>query len=166
MTFYEFIHVCVPTDRRHLGQDSWIFTSIYVFCATFVKLSLLVFFLRIERSGSAWFRASVVVTMCFMVCFSLGMFFVSIFSCQPIRKSFDVRVREGQCINQAILHISNAIWNLATDSTVLLLAFHLVKWSQLPRLEKRGIAVFLSILGLLCVPIHFEVRVAWRYTLR
>lgn len=150
-----------------LGQNSWIFTSIYIFCATFVKLSLLVFFLRVERSSSAWFRATVVVTMCLMVCYTLGMFFLSVFSCQPIRKSFDVRVREGQCINQAILHISNAIWNLATDATVLLLAFHLVKCSRLPRLEKQGIAAFLSILGLLYVLTHtFGARLPGRHILR
>lgn len=130
------------------GQSGWIFTCIYSFCSSFTKLSVLLFCIRVERPRTGWYRTSVIAIMCFLVCYTLGIFFACVFACQPFRKAFDIRVREGKCVDQAILNIATSFWNLATDITVLLLAFHLVRWWRLSKLEKWGLFGFLVIVSL------------------
>lgn len=130
------------------GQSGWIFTCIYIFSSSFVKLSVLLFCLRAERPRTTWYRAACIATICFVVCYTLGIFFACVFACQPFRKAFDVRIIDGKCVNQAILNIATAIWNMATDFTVLLLAFHLVQWWRLSKLERWGLCGFLVMIFL------------------
>lgn len=83
--------------------------------------------------------------MCSVVCYTLSIFFACLFACQPFRKAFDVGILEGKCLNQVILNLATCIWNLATDLTVLLLAFRLVQWWRLSTWERWVLCGLLAI---------------------
>lgn len=99
------------------------------------------------------------MTMFFMACYALGIFFACLFVCQPIRKAFDVTIREGKCASQPILNILTAIWTLSTDAIVLFLALNLVKWWRLSKVEKGGV-VGIFMFGCLYVmnSIHYALE--------
>ncbi|KAH8704331.1 hypothetical protein GQ44DRAFT_732480 [Phaeosphaeriaceae sp. PMI808] len=100
----------------------------------FVKVSILLLYLRL--SPYYRFRIAVWVLMVIVVGYSIVGSFAFLFNCQPIAKSWDVRIMDGKCINLFKIYVAHGILNIITDIAMLLLPIVLVRKLKLPMKEK------------------------------
>ncbi|KAK8044185.1 Satratoxin biosynthesis SC1 cluster protein 4 [Apiospora rasikravindrae] len=85
------------------------------------------------------FRYLVAATMAFIASYTIGLFFSFLFSCDPMRRSWDVLETEGKCINQAALYIATAVANIVSDVILFVLPIPLVVKLHMPKMQKIGL---------------------------
>lgn len=134
----------LPTNRPFILQNVYLAASIYIIGGSFSKISLLIFYFRI--SPERWFAVSNWTTLLFIAGYTIGIFFALIFACNPVRRSWDVTVTEGDCINQASLYIATAVVNIVSDVVIFCLPLPIVVKLQVPRRQKIGL-VLIFLLG-------------------
>jgi hypothetical protein len=117
---------------------------LYVPCLGLAKFSLLLFYYRMSRLR--WLRTLSIVVMVVVVGYSVSTVFALIFPCHPIRKSWDVTVVDGSCINRGAVYLVQAITNIVTDVILLLLPIPMVWRLQMPVIQKFGL-VFIFVVG-------------------
>lgn len=133
-----------------MREAIWIASCTFVFIGTFTRLSLLLFFLRADLTRATWYRTTIIVAMCLMICYTIASFFASVFTCQPIAKVFDARIQDGKCGDLTATNIGTAIWNLTTHLLVFLLSLRLITWPGLSVIHKTGMAAIFAV-GVMCV---------------
>ncbi|KAH6706333.1 hypothetical protein BKA61DRAFT_558837 [Leptodontidium sp. MPI-SDFR-AT-0119] len=118
-------------------------TIIYCLSILFIKLSILLLYLRISPDKK--FRAAVYLVIVVVVGYNLGSAFVNLFSCTPIAKSWDLSITSGSCINRPIFYFANAGLNIGTDFVMLLLPIPMLWNLHMPMRQKAGlIGVFMA----------------------
>lgn len=145
------------TLRSGLGRDVWtldiqtitdfvryfyVMEILYFVEITFLKLSLLFFFLRIFTSVRT--KQLLWGTIAFNVAFGIAFIFAGIFQCQPISHYWTYWTQEdsnGHCISVNGLAWANAAINIAVD--LWMLALPLYEVSKLNMALKKKIAVSL-----------------------
>ncbi|KAK7943540.1 uncharacterized protein PG986_012653 [Apiospora aurea] len=115
----------------------WVAAIIYTLTGSFAKLSLLVVYIRLSPQKT--FRYLVAATMAFIASYTIGLFFSFVFSCNPMRRSWDVLETEGSCINQAALYIATAVANIVSDVILFVLPIPLVVKLHMPKMQKAGL---------------------------
>ncbi|KAK8085696.1 hypothetical protein PG997_006967 [Apiospora hydei] len=118
-------------------QAVWVAAIIYTLTGSFAKLSLLVVYIRLSPQKT--FRYLVAATMAFIASYTIGLFFSFLFSCNPMRRSWDVLETEGKCINQAALYIATAVANIVSDVILFVLPIPLVVKLHMPKMQKIGL---------------------------
>lgn len=118
-------------------------SPVYAICNGLTKLALLSFYLQI--SPQRWFRVSVWATIGIVVTYSPVITLLLIFSCRPVRMSWDSSMT-GDCIDRPALYIATALANIVTDVILFILPSKMLlglrmKWSQ------KAIAMFVFALG-------------------
>lgn len=108
----------------------------------FAKMTLLFFYLNL--SPQQWFRWSVYFTMFFIVGSQLGLFFASVFQCDPIAKGWNPTL-EGACIDMKAVYKGTAITGVISDVFVIIIPIPMVVNLQLPRQQKVGLIVMFTI---------------------
>ncbi|KAK8064330.1 hypothetical protein PG994_006968 [Apiospora phragmitis] len=123
---------------------SWVSPPLYVLAGSFAKLSLLVVCLRLAPSG--WFRACSWATVGLVLTHTVVLVFVMVFSCHPVRKSWDVSIpaAEGFCIDVVKLYFATAVANIITDMVLFVLPICLVSQLQMPKVQKIGVAIIFT----------------------
>lgn len=109
----------------------------YIVGGSLAKLSLLIFYFRL--SPQTWFMVAIWSTILFISGYTISIFFALIFACNPISKSWDYRVIEGQCVNRPALYIATAAVNIASDVILFCLPIPIVFKLQIPRRQKFGL---------------------------
>ncbi|KAF2708615.1 hypothetical protein K504DRAFT_335103, partial [Pleomassaria siparia CBS 279.74] len=99
----------------HFFLVSW---STYVIILGMIKVSLVMFYLQIFISRS--FRIVAYTVMTYIVLSTLGIFFVTIFSCNPV-KSFWNRDIKGKCLDINVIAYVNSANAIAQDVIILVL---------------------------------------------
>ncbi|KAG4427639.1 hypothetical protein IFR05_016879 [Cadophora sp. M221] len=126
-----------------LGWLNLAATILYCLSILFIKLSILLLYLRI--SPDTKFRAAVYLVIVVVVGYNLGSAFTNLFACTPIAKSWDLSNTSGSCINRPTFYFANAGLNIGTDFVMLILPIPLLWNLQMPRRQKAGlIGVFMA----------------------
>ncbi|KAF1952215.1 hypothetical protein CC80DRAFT_495554 [Byssothecium circinans] len=88
------------------------------------KMSLLILYLKL--SPVRLFRLAVYVAMFINFGATIGIMFPLIFACNPVKRNFDIRIKEGSCIDRAALFIATAVLNMVIDIILLFLPVPMV----------------------------------------
>lgn len=99
-------------------------SPLYMLCNGFTKLSLLAYYIHL--SPQEWFRWSVWATIGIVVTYTPVIFFLLIFACSPVAKSWDMTIQGGQCMDRPPLYIATAVTNIFTDIILFALPFRMV----------------------------------------
>jgi hypothetical protein len=129
------------------GQTFWACQIAYKLTLNLTKLSILLLYLRIFPNPG--FRVCVKLVFVAISAYAFSTIVATILQCNPIARNWD-RTRNGSCIDLVAFWYANAIANIASDVVIVALPTRLVWRLQLPRAQKWGLYVILS-LGLLFV---------------
>lgn len=111
----------------------------FIAAMMFAKIALCLFYRRL--SDSLWFKVSIWTTMGVTVGYSIAFILAFIFSCDPIRKSWNITITEGHCLNKGVLYLSHTALNALTDLATLLLPIPSVLRLTLPATQKVGVVL-------------------------
>ena len=118
-------------------------TVLYVPSMMFAKLAILLCYFRISAKRN--FRIALYIAMGIVLAYSIALIFALIFGCNPIQKSWDLRITGGTCINRPAVYLSNGILNVATDFMILLLPVPMIKDLHMPLRQKILVAAVFSV---------------------
>jgi hypothetical protein len=108
-----------PIERYVLFKISvYIGGSVFMPCASFAKIALLVFYLRL--SPQTWFTHACWTTIGIIAVYTPAIFFALIFACKPVKSAWRVDI-EGECIDTTALFIATCVVNTFTDLVLFLL---------------------------------------------
>ncbi|KAF2727116.1 hypothetical protein EJ04DRAFT_400147, partial [Polyplosphaeria fusca] len=124
-------------------------TIVYYSVLTLIKISILMFYLRIG-SIHTWFRISSKVIIGLIVMNHLVTVVVTLAQCVPLNKAWDFlgQIKHGHCIDINIFFNFISIFHIVTDAIIISLPIKLLINIQRPRREKIGLA-FIFGLGIL-----------------
>jgi hypothetical protein len=77
--------------------------------------------------------------MFIVVGYNIALVFPLIFPCRPFKKTWDVSVLEGSCIDRTPIYMATAVLNMVTDIMLLVLPIPMIAKLQMPRRQKAGI---------------------------
>lgn len=92
--------------------------SVFMPCASFAKIALLVFYLRL--SPQTWFKYACWATLGIITVYTPAIFLALLFACRPLEASWRVEL-EGDCIDNTALFIATCVVNSFTDVVLFLL---------------------------------------------
>lgn len=103
----------------------------------FAKSSILLLYHRVFKPSriTAW---AIYATLAFVVSYNISIMFAVIFSCTPVKKSWDVTT-PGTCIEILGLGVAGSVLNLAADLIILVLPMPLVWKLRLPLRQKMAV---------------------------
>lgn len=99
-----------------------------------------------QLSPQKWWRWSVHATGFVVGSYCIALFFAVIFACNPIRKSWDVTVTGGSCIDVLSMFKATASLGIVTDLVMLGLPFPLILQLNMKIPQKLGV-IFVFIIG-------------------
>lgn len=136
----------VPFDSiEKFGMYFYIIEVLYFALVSFLKMSLLLFFLRIFPTPIV--RRLLWGTIAFNVTFGLTFIFVGIFQCQPISyywQKWDGE-HEGTCMNINAVGWANAAISIALDIWMLAIPLSQLKSLNLHWKKKVGVGIMFSV---------------------
>lgn len=112
-------------------------------CNGFTKLSLLTFYLQL--SPQKWFRICVWIGIVIVSLYTGCITLLMLFHCNPIRKSFDVSVTGGSCLDVGVLYIATAVSNIATDVMLFLLPLPMIINLRMKTAQKVGAMLIFAV---------------------
>lgn len=111
--------VHVPTSHAKLGFVLFIVNFLYNTGLTLVKLSVLMFYVRVFRTVRTY-RIAFWIVGFILVAWCIALNFVSLLACIPIQKGWDSSV-PGRCVDRQTAFVGTAIPNILTDFILLIL---------------------------------------------
>ncbi|PBP17475.1 PTH11-like integral membrane protein [Diplocarpon rosae] len=153
LVFYEVKHgmgkhiieVAPPDLMENLFL--WLAAIFYVISLTFVKVSIILQYLRFFVGHRI--RLLAWLLLAFVIMCGIQVFFTSVFTCTPVSAFWGET--EGRCINQVVIQFFNAGINILTDLLVLALPVKVVWGLQLPRRQKIGLMFVFGLGGFVCL---------------
>jgi hypothetical protein len=127
-------------------QITFIFTLIYIWCLTALKLSQLALY---HRVFSLQLRIAVYIVGTIVIAWALIFNFIFIFLCDPISQQWTIE-RVGHCMDQILLLKFLILTNMATDIMIFVLPIRPVWQLQMRKTEKLAVLACFG-LGLACV---------------
>jgi hypothetical protein len=103
----------------------------------FAKFSLLLFYLKL--SPLRCFRLCIYASMFLVFGYSIALLGPLIFPCTPFKKTWDMTVTEGSCIDRTPVYMATAVLNMITDFLLLVLPLPMVVNLHAPRAQKVGL---------------------------
>lgn len=128
-------------DRTDLTtpQNITVNAVLFLILMMFAKIALCLFYRRL--SDARWFQISIWSTIALTSLYSIAFSFALIFACNPIEKTWNVTVTEGQCANKGALYLGQTAFNMLTDLTTLVLPIPVVVKLNLPSVQKLGVVL-------------------------
>ncbi len=133
-----FLKVLIPQSPYHTSKltptklDLGAFTTYYL-GTLFVKLSILLFYLRINPDRT--FRILAYSIGAFEITYILISIGIEIFGCSPVARSWDFYI-PGNCVNEKDSFYVQAVFNIITDFATLVLPIRMCVRLQLPTRQK------------------------------
>jgi hypothetical protein len=62
-----------------------------------------------------------------------------LFPCMPVKRTWDISITEGSCIDRTPVFMATAVLNMATDILLLVLPVPMIMKLQMPRAQKLGV---------------------------
>lgn len=109
----------------------------YSIAIMLVKLSILVFLLRLSPVKS--FRWSVYATAFIVIGNYIPSAIISVVSCSPAAKTWDITITDGVCINKPAFYVAGGALNVFTDVVMFFLPLPMVWALQAPSRQKLGV---------------------------
>ena len=110
---------------------------IYTVTILLIKLSIILFLLRLFPVAS--FRPFAYITMFVVVGNYVPTAIISIVSCNPPSKTWDLTIVKGSCINKNAFYVASSVINVVTDIMIYLLPLRTVWTLQLPLRQRLGL---------------------------
>ncbi|KAI9674703.1 MAG: hypothetical protein M1817_001606 [Caeruleum heppii] len=125
--------------------------AFYPWAITFVKVSILLLYLRIFSGTKRKVRWMIHATIWFVVAYNFAGFWVVVFSCRPVEKAYDLTIKGGSCVNRNGLAIAGTVLNIFTDLVMVVIPMPLVWALQLPIRQKIGVSLIFLTAFLGCI---------------
>ncbi|KIW80156.1 hypothetical protein Z517_06771 [Fonsecaea pedrosoi CBS 271.37] len=128
----------IASFAEFVKYSAYIQPMIYIVPTMLSKMVLLIFFLKLGNRQK-WYIWSIWFTMAVTVGSNIGLLLALAFGCNPIRKSWDITVTGGSCINLQAVYRSIAAFGIVTDVMVFLIPIPMVIGLHLSRAKKAGL---------------------------
>ncbi|KAL8756889.1 MAG: hypothetical protein Q9199_002616, partial [Rusavskia elegans] len=112
-------YIYVSTSRAKLGQVLFGVNHVYNIGLTLIKLSVLMFYARVFRTVRSY-RIAIWIVGLMVLAWGIALTFVALFTCTPIRRSWDRRI-PGHCLNREANFLGAAVPNILTDFILLVM---------------------------------------------
>ena len=112
---------------------------IYAITVMLIKVSILLFLLRLFPVAS--FRPLAYIIMFVVVGNYVPTAIISIVSCNPPSKTWDVSVTEGSCIDKAAFYVASGAINVVTDILIFVLPLPTIWTLQVPPRQRFGLVL-------------------------
>ncbi|KAK8012293.1 hypothetical protein PG991_009668 [Apiospora marii] len=158
-----FTGLAIKCSKMGIGRHIWdvpapwitealkfftISTYVYLILSGCVKLMFLFFYRRLF-SQHPKMKYTVAAGIAFVSIFHSGLFFATIFACDPIARQWDISI-PGKCNNPEILPYLSGAVSSVTDIFVLLLPVPLVWNLHAPMKKKVGVLAVFSVGVFVC----------------
>lgn len=110
-----------------------------------IKISILLFYHRIFVYRR--FRQVNGVAIGFLVCYMIATTLVGIFSCIPVKASWDFTVEPIRCIDENMFYIASASVNVFTDVLILVLPLPIVWKLKISKAQKIAVSFIFALGG-------------------
>ncbi|KAL7793847.1 hypothetical protein V8C37DRAFT_401700 [Trichoderma ceciliae] len=122
----------------------WFFVAqiLYKITTCLTKMSLGMLYLRIFPARK--FRIGVLCVMAITVAYTLAAVLMTIFACNPIRKSW-IKTLPGVCVNSISIWYSTSVLNIVTDILIIGLPINEIRRLQLPLAKKLLLCALFSL---------------------
>ncbi|KAI5781944.1 hypothetical protein EDC01DRAFT_235044 [Geopyxis carbonaria] len=127
----------------------WLACSFYMCGMGFVKFAMLALYWRL--SPSQGFRNILMFMFLFVGLLTVSNVLVVVFQCKPIVATWDLRVRNGTCINIIAFYYSNSALNILTDFAVYVLPMRMLWNIQLPIRQKISLCGIFGLGAIACI---------------
>ncbi|KAI9827437.1 MAG: hypothetical protein M1832_004786 [Thelocarpon impressellum] len=119
--------------------------SIVFYCPAtmFAKVAILLFYRRL--SPKRGFRIVVDVNLAVVVGFNIALVICLIFGCRPIAKTWDPRITDGSCVDQAALFLANCIFNAVSDLAIFVVPIPMLAALNMPLRQKLSVAALFAV---------------------
>ncbi|OAL38534.1 hypothetical protein AYO20_02184 [Fonsecaea nubica] len=128
----------IANFAEFVKYSAYIQPTIYIVPTMLSKMVLLIFFLKLGNRQK-WYIWSIWFTMAVTVGSNIGLLLALAFGCNPIRKSWDITVTGGSCINLQAVYKSIAAFGIVTDVMIFLIPIPMVVGLHLSRAKKAGL---------------------------
>jgi hypothetical protein len=109
-----------------------------IYCAGtgFLKVSVLLFYMRIFPSRN--FHIAVWVLVFIAAGYSIASVLANVFSCNPVAKSWDMRIVHGSCMDRPTFYFWNAGLGIFTDFATVLVPVYVLPAKLLTAVADRS----------------------------
>ncbi|KAI1342845.1 hypothetical protein F5Y15DRAFT_371183 [Xylariaceae sp. FL0016] len=120
----------------------------YAWTIAFIKFTVISFYWKLF-SVTAQLPLGILVFTVFA--WLVGMFFMAVFSCKPVRAQWDITIDDAQCIDQNAFYLGGSLPNVVVDFIIVFIPMPYV-WRLHLSVAKRAVLVGIFALGLfVCV---------------
>ncbi|MCJ1275265.1 hypothetical protein MMC21_003066 [Puttea exsequens] len=142
---YHFTDINPLANPWYILKVLFVTRFLYLLIITAVKMSILLFYLRVSPAATfrIWVKTTMTACMIGEVLFS----FIVLFSCNPIAKSWDPMI-PGRCLYQIGIFKAVTVFSLVTNIVILVLPLHMI-WNLHMALKRRLFLLAVLAMGIL-----------------
>jgi hypothetical protein len=150
--FFSMLYVCIHVPRvgrscSNSRQWMWIAEIIYAPTILFIKLAILLQYLRLLAPSRTvnpfmFYGAWIIITV--NTTFYIITTFISLFLCFPREMIWNKFIKEGHCINQDATIMFTALFNITSDIAILVLPVRSVWKLRIPLRKRIGISLLFA----------------------
>ncbi|KAL1638365.1 hypothetical protein SLS56_000173 [Neofusicoccum ribis] len=130
------------------SQIVWLSSIFYNACLGFIKISVLALYMRL---GDRLLRRLAIIMTCVVAAQASAHVLVCIFQCTPVSAAYDLAITTKKCIDINAFYLANAAVNISTDLLTYTLPIKTVLHLQVPKNQKIGLGVMLSLGLFACI---------------
>ncbi|KAF5539722.1 integral membrane protein PTH11 [Fusarium napiforme] len=116
---------------------------LYAVCTACSKMALALFYRRL--SPQRWWKWSVYSVFFLVAGYNLAILLVVLFGCTPFKKSWDLTILEGSCVDRGAVYVCTAALGILSDLILLIMPLPMILQLQMPRRQKVGLVVLFVI---------------------
>ncbi|KAI1857415.1 hypothetical protein JX265_011150 [Neoarthrinium moseri] len=117
----------------------YVSSTIYTPTTGLAKLSLLCFYNKV--SPARWWIWCTRISIFVLAGYTVAITFAMLFACNPIRRSWDVTMTEGECVNRPYLYIAIAALQILSDVGLIIMPMPMIYGLQMPSRQKIGLVL-------------------------
>jgi hypothetical protein len=106
-------------------------------------MALALFYRRL--SPQRWWKWSVYSVFFLVAGYNLAILLVVLFGCTPFKKSWDLTILEGSCVDRGAVYVCTAALGILSDLVLLVMPLPMILQLQMPRRQKAGLVVLFVI---------------------
>ncbi|KAF2733359.1 hypothetical protein EJ04DRAFT_565153 [Polyplosphaeria fusca] len=175
-----FIYVCLIGMRPYLGKQitelqnptvevvdflKFIFWGqiLYVWAIPVIKFSILAFYWRLFSVAA---RVPILVVAFIVLAWLIALNFLVIFTCTPIRASWDITIVGAKCLNLKSIYIGGSIPNVITDAILIIMPIPYVWRLNSPLTQRIVLAgmfmlgIFIAIVSMIRLAVFLNIPIA------
>ncbi|KAF4301336.1 integral membrane protein [Botryosphaeria dothidea] len=130
------------------SQIVWLSSIFYNACLGFIKTSVLALYMRL---GDRTLKRLAIIMTCIVAAQASAHVLVCIFQCSPVSAAYDLAITKKKCIDINAFYLANAAVNISTDLLTYTLPIKTVLHLQVPKNQKIGLGVMLSLGLFACI---------------